>query len=264
MLLKTHLRTDYRKVSSHPKARQDLVMKLEFKRAPSKSQIQRCIGLFPERCVKRFNALVLEELKKRGRPPRSNHGVDSSGLQEHHRSSHLNNRTRKNVRRRDFRKLHLAVETSQPVKVIYESSLPSGRTEDSPQFIPLLEHVPRVIGEVSWDIAYSSRKNAQYVADRGGRPFPALKDNVRALAFGHPPWRGMVLRYWNHPRFFDRHYHRRSNTEAQNCIWKKWCGEALDSRKRWNQRREVQWKNLAINLRLLVRYNIRREITTGG
>lgn len=65
LLLKTYLGLDYRKMASHFKARRELVVRLGFKRAPSKSQIHRCMKLFPERWIKQFNEMVLEEFKKK-------------------------------------------------------------------------------------------------------------------------------------------------------------------------------------------------------
>ena len=63
---------------------------LWFGRAPSKSEIHRCMALFPKNWIRQLNLLVAEEFKKkRGRPPFSRPGVESSGLQEHHRSSYF-------------------------------------------------------------------------------------------------------------------------------------------------------------------------------
>jgi len=71
LLLQAYLDLDYRKMSSHLKARPELVQKLGFPRAPSKSQIQKCIERFPTAWLNRFNSLVLEEFKKSGVAPPS-------------------------------------------------------------------------------------------------------------------------------------------------------------------------------------------------
>jgi hypothetical protein len=171
---------------------------------------------------------------------------------------------RKKVHRRDFKKLHLAVETCQPDKIIYGAILTSGNCGDSPQFQPLLDQVPGPLGQVCGDSAYLSRANAQYVEDRGGVPFLKPKDNVRALALGHPAWRRMILLSQNHPVLFERQYHRRSNNESCNSTWKKWFGEALFSRRKRNQNREVQWKSTTYDIRYLVRFRTRKELAFGG
>ena len=171
---------------------------------------------------------------------------------------------RKKIHRRDFKKLHLAVETCQPDKIIYSSILTPGKCGDSPQFAPLLDQVPGPLGQVSGDSAYLSRANAQYVEDRGGVPFLKPKDNVRTLALGHPAWRRMINYSRDYPLQFDKHYHRRSNNESANSTWKKWFGEALFSRKKSNQNREVQWKTMAYDIRHLVRFRLRNGLSIGG
>lgn len=69
LLLQAYLDLDYRKMSAHLKARPELVQRLGFPRAPSKSQIQRCLERFPPSWLDQFNKLVLEEFKKSGVVP---------------------------------------------------------------------------------------------------------------------------------------------------------------------------------------------------
>lgn len=66
LLLQVYLDLDYRKMASHLKARPELVRRLCFKRAPSKSVIHYCLGRFPVSWLRRYNELVLEEFKKSG------------------------------------------------------------------------------------------------------------------------------------------------------------------------------------------------------
>lgn len=165
------------------------------------------------------------------------------------------------MRRREFRKLHLVVETTQPEKVILASALTAGSRGDSPLLIPLLEEIKQPIAEVSGDKGYPSRQNAQYIRDRGAKPFLMPKDNATPRAHGHLAWREMVLERRQNPIEFEKHYHRRSNNESVNSTWKKWFGEALRSKKRWNQRRETTWKKAVYNLRLLVRFRLRIQLT---
>lgn len=66
LLLKTYLDFDYRKMAAHLKVRPDLVSRLNFKKAPSKSEIHRCMELFPESWIRQLNLLVAEEFKKNG------------------------------------------------------------------------------------------------------------------------------------------------------------------------------------------------------
>ena len=69
LLLQMYLDIDYRKMSAHLKARPELVKRLEFPRAPSKSEIHKCLERYPAAWMNRFNALVIEEFKKSGVAP---------------------------------------------------------------------------------------------------------------------------------------------------------------------------------------------------
>lgn len=151
----------------------------------------------------------------------------------------------------------MACECRQPDKPIYSWELTSALKGDSPRLIPLLERIDGELGHVCGDKAYASRRNAQYVAERGGTPFLMPKDNVTAKAGGCPAWRRMVLFRRRHPRAFENRYHRRSNVEATNSSFKRSLGSALRSRTWWNQRREAALKVIVVNLRLLIRFRVR-------
>jgi len=183
--------------------------------------------------------------------------VDSSGLEARRRSEYYAFHLRRRVRRREFRKLHLASECRQPEKPIYSWELTAAWRGDSPQLVPLLDRIAGEMGDVCGDKAYASRANAQYVEDRGGRPFLMPKGNATAKAGGCPAWRRMVLSRRRHPRAFERRYHRRSNGEAVNSSFKRTLGSDLRSRRWWNQRREAALKVIVRNLRLLLRFRIR-------
>lgn len=153
------------------------------------------------------------------------------------------------------------METVQPEKIIHASALTSGNRGDAPLLIPLLEEINGPIGEVSGDKGYPSRQNAQYIQDRGAKPYLMPKENATPRAHGHPAWRKMVLERRKKPAQFEKHYHHRSNNESVNSTWKKWFGESLRSKKRWNQRKETKWKKAVYNLRHLIRFRIRNGLT---
>jgi hypothetical protein len=203
------------------------------------------------------------EFQKKGRPPKRHVAVDSSGLEERRRSDYYVFRIQKAVRRREFRKLHLASESRLPEKPIYSWELTDALRGDSPLLIPLLERIDGPLGDVSADKAYPSRKNAQYVADRGGTPFLMPKANSTTKAKGHPAWKRMVRFRRERPKAFGKRYHKRSNGEATNGAFKGRFGGHLRSRKWWNQKREVAQKVVAYNLRLLIRHRIRWGLEAG-
>jgi transposase len=167
------------------------------------------------------------------------------------------------VHRKDFRKLHIVAETVQPEKIIHASALTAGNCGDPQMLIPLLEGIDGPIGEVSGDKGYPSRRNAQYIRDRGAKPYLMPKENARPRSNGFPAWREMVLERIEKPSLFEKHYHRRSNNESVNSTWKRWFGDSLRSRKRWNQRRETTWKKAVYNLRHLIRFRLRTRIAGG-
>lgn len=100
----------------------------------------------------------------------------------------------------------MASETRLPDKPVYGFELTSALRGDSPRLVPLLERIRWPLGDVCGDKAYASRANAQYVEDRGGRPYLMPKGNATAKARGCPAWRRMVLSRRRHPRAFERRY----------------------------------------------------------
>ena len=164
------------------------------------------------------------------------------------------------MKRRDFRKLHVASECRQKEKPIYSWQLTSALRHDSPRFRTLLKRVQGEIGNVCGDKAYSSRENAELVAKRGGRPFLMLKENASSKAKGHQAWKEMMRYRGEHPKAFLNRYHKRSNSESTNSSFKRKNGEFLYSRKWKTQKRETGFKIITYNLRLLIRYRIREHL----
>ncbi len=190
--------------------------------------------------------------------------MDSSGLEEGRRSGYYLWRLKRRIRRRDFRKVHLASECRLPEKVVYSWRLTAPSRGDSPLFVELVGRVPDPLGVVCGDPAYASRRNAQYVEDRGGRPYLKPRANATARARGHPAWRRMVLHYRRDRKGFERVYHERSNGEAVNSAFKRLWGSRLHSRRRWNQGREVGLKVVVHNLCLLLRFRVRIRLEREG
>lgn len=164
------------------------------------------------------------------------------------------------VKKRDFRKLHLASECRHKEKPIYSWELTSAIRHDSPRFRKLLMRITGELGDVYGDKAYSSRKNVELAVERGGRPFLMPKNNASKRAKGHQAWKDMMKYREEHPRAFKNRYHKRSNAESTNSAFKRKFGDILHSRK-WNmQKIETGIKVLIYNIRLLIRYRIRTEM----
>lgn len=196
-------------------------------------------------------------IQKKGRPSKKWVGVDSSGLEERRRSSYYLWRLKKRVRKRDFRKLHLASECRLPEKVIYAWQLTSPKKGDSSLFAELIGCIADDIAAVLGDTAYCSRENAQLVEDRKGIPFLKPRKDATTRAGTHPAWRRMIFRWKRGKKRFEKVYHSRSNCEATNSSFKRTWGCGLYSRKRWNQQREIGLKVITHNMCLLIRFRIR-------
>ena len=69
------------------------------------------------------------------------------------------------VKKRDFRKLHLASECRHKEKPIYSWELTSAIRHDSPRFVKLLIRITGELGDVYGDKAYSSRKNVELAVE---------------------------------------------------------------------------------------------------
>jgi hypothetical protein len=188
--------------------------------------------------------------------------VDSSGLRINRKSRWYSMRIHSNtVKKRDFRKLHLASECKHKEKPIYSWELTSAIRHDSPRFIKLLIRITGELGDVCGDKAYSSRKNAEIAVDRGGRPFLMPRNNASNRAKGHQAWKDMMKYREEHPRAFKNRYNKRSNaTESTNSAFKRKFGDILHSRKWKMQKIETGIKVLIYNIRLLIRYRIRTEM----
>ena len=143
------------------------------------------------------------------------------------------------MKKRDFRKLHMASECRQKEKPIYSLQLTSALRHDSPIFRILLKRVHGEIGNVCGDKAYSSRENAEIIAKRGGTPFLMPKQNELSKAKGHQAWTEMMRYREEHPKAFEKRYHKRSNSESTNSSFKRKYGEFLYSHKWKTQKREA-------------------------
>jgi len=164
------------------------------------------------------------------------------------------------VKKRDFRKLHIASECRQKEKPIYSWQLTSAVRHDSPRFRTLLKRIHGEIGNVCGDKTYSSRENTDLVAKRGGIPFLMPKKNASSKTKGHQAWTEMIRYREEHPKAFEKRYHKRSNSESTNSSFKRKYGEFLYSRKWKTQKIEAGLKVITYNLKLLIRYRIREQM----
>ncbi|MEM4257770.1 MAG: transposase [Candidatus Thermoplasmatota archaeon] len=89
--------------------------------------------------------------------------MDYSGETVNHYSPWYCLRTKKKTRKRDFKKIHVAMEIKGPEKPIYSIEVTKATRHDSSLLIPLLDRITGKIGDVCGDKGLSSRRNAQYI-----------------------------------------------------------------------------------------------------
>ena len=124
----------------------------------------------------------------------------------------------------------------------------------------LLKRIHGKIGNVCGDKANSCRRNAELVAELGGKPFLMPKKNASSRARGYHAWKVMMRYKEEHPKAFENRYHKRSNAESTNSSFKGKYGEFLHSRQWYTQKREAGLKVITYNIRQLIRFRIRVEI----
>ena len=133
-------------------------------------------------------------------------------------------------------------------------SITDGNAGDSPEFSPLIRQIANsfTIGEVSADMAYSSRDNVEVVNSVGGKPYIPFRKNATGRAAGSAMWKKMFHYFQlNRDEFMD-HFHKRSNIESTNAAIKRKFGETLKSKNWVAQVNELLAKIIAYNLTVVI------------
>jgi transposase len=125
---------------------------------------------------------------------------------------------------------------------------------DSPQFGPLVKKTAKgfSINEVSADMAYSSRRNLQLVANEGSKAYIPFKKNATGRSRGSTLWSKMYHYFQINRDDFMEHYHKRSNIEATNAAIKRKFGETLKSKNPVAQVNELLAKIIAYDLTVVI------------
>lgn len=212
---------------------------------PSRSTLQRGMTMFSMSLLREFNVLLLQRFLR----PRVNALLDASGIRIIGRSIWFSIRVKKRISRRECDKVHLAVCNDQ--LLVLNWFISNSRRNDCPFFVRLLKPFTR-LGLVIADPGYLSRRNAQYVVDRGGSPFIWIKKNVTARAKGSFAWSSMVRLFRTFQVLFKRIYNKRSRIEAVFAALKKRYGDQLYSKTWHMRRREMAMRFIAYNVKLII------------
>lgn len=215
---------------------------------PSRSTLQRGMEMFDMDLLRQFNHCLIEKhLKKR-----IDTLLDASGIRIIGRSIWYSIRVKKNISRRECDKIHTAICNDK--MLILNWFITNRKKNDCPFFVRLLKPY-KELGLVLADPGYLSRKNVQFVVDRGGSPFIWIKKNVTAKARSSFAWRAMVKLFFAFPSLFKGIYNQRSKVEAVFSALKKRYGDRLFSRKWYLRRREMAMRFIAYNTKLIVYIN---------
>ncbi len=153
--------------------------------------------------------------------------------------------------KQDWIKVHLMCGAKTNVVTSVEIS---GKYEhESPYFPALIEDTARnfKLEEVSADKAYSSRKNLQLVADKGGTPYvPFRPNNLEPTE--DSAWKKMYHYYHYRRDEFLAHYHKRSNVESTFAAIKAKFGERIRSKTDAAQINEMLLKILCHNICVVI------------
>ena len=177
--------------------------------------------------------------------------VDSTGFRTNTFSSYCEDKYGK-TKERHWIKAHLCggIKTN----IVAAVAITGENGADSPQFGPLIKKTATgfTIGEITADLAYSSRRNLQTVENAGGKAYIPFKKNATGRAGGSAIWKKMFHYFQlNRDEFMD-HYHKRSNIEATNAAIKRKFGETLKSKTPVAQVNELLAKIIAYNLTVVI------------
>jgi len=154
-------------------------------------------------------------------------------------------------RSRNWLKAHIG--TGVNTNIVADIIITDEHANDSPQLKKLIQNITNhfTIGEISADLAYSSKKNLQIIDSFGGTAYIPFKKNATGKR-GGALWRKTFHYFQLHKEDFLEHYHKRSNVESTFGAIKKKFGESVKSKNRVAQENELLCKIIAYNITVLI------------
>ncbi len=226
-----------------------LARRLGFHRIPAAPTAAALVHRIPVDYLERLVATLAHRLVR----PHENIAGDGTGLSTHRYERWVAARLSHGFHQ-IFVKLHALVATRAQFPFFLAAHVTDARTNDVTELPRLLDQLPRsvTLGNVALDKGYLSRRNAQAVADRGGRPVIDLRRNIgRIDAGGSGAWSHMLFDQRKHRREFRCRYRRRAVIEGTFGAFKARLGAWIRSRKPESQRAEILlrvavWNALAV------------------
>jgi transposase len=189
-----------------------LARRLGFRRVPAAPTVAALVPRVPTTYLEQLIRELVRELAR----PHENLAGDGTGLSTRSFERWIAARVA-SEHRTAFVKLHALVATRAQYPFFLAARVTDAYTNDVLELPALLEQLPSdlTLGSVALDKGYLSRRNAQAIADRGGRPVIDLRKNISGgYALGAPAWKWMVLDQQRHRREFGCRYRRRAVIEG--------------------------------------------------
>lgn len=180
--------------------------------------------------------------------------LDASGIRIIGRSIWYCIRTKKKSTKKECDKVHIGVSLCS--HLIANFAITKGSKNDSPFLRTILNGYSK-LGIILADMGYSNKTNALFVSKKGGAFFSPFKKN--AVASGMHAW-AYMKKMWNmFPTICKSIYNKRNIVEAIFAALKKRYGDQLYARKYYTRRREMAFRFIAYNVRIIIGIQIARE-----
>ncbi len=186
--------------------------------------------------------------------------TDMTGVSTNCFSTWFSLRCGKRIRYRDHIATH--VTTSRMLNSCVAIDVDCNKGKDSEY---MREHILRVsknflINDWSGDSKYLARQNCEAVENVGGVPWFKLKSNTTPKPRGCLAWKRMVKLGLIDSEEFDRHYHKRSNSESTFSSKKRKFGSFVRSRHNTSKENEEHLKWVGYNLGVLSRAHYEHKL----
>jgi transposase len=226
-----------------------LARRLGFRKVPAAPTVAALVLGIPAAYLEQLIAALARRLAR----PRENLAADGTGLSTHRYERWVAARHSPG-HRHAFVTLQALVATRGQFPFFLAAHVTDAYTNDVTELPHLLDQLPPdfSMGNLALDKGYLSRRNAQAVADRGGRPVIDLKRSIgRVDAGGCPAWRRMLIDQRAHRREFSCRYRRRAVIEGTFGAMKARFGGWIRSRRRHAQRVEILTRAVVWNAEAL-------------
>lgn len=249
-ILRILLRKKYADYETEMRFDKRLMELLKLGKLPCKSSINNYSFQFKLGFLSNFNRKLIDAWIKKP----VDLLLDSSGIRLVGRSIWFCIRTKQKILKKDCDKIHLAVSLCS--LLIANFRISNSKRNDSPFLRKLLKPF-KLLGLIIADKGYSGKKNAEFVANRGGAFFSPFKKNVEGK--GLSLW-SSLYKLWNvFSSLCNGVYGHRNRIEAVISALKKRYVDQLYSKKWYMRRREMAMRFIAYNVRIIAGIQIARE-----